>query len=170
MVIQKIKTMSFCFCIFVDTMLRCYYSEGLCLYWFVCVDFRCIICGVPILTSVPKLAVFVILCTFLSTSFLQLSPFPCLSHLPDALKDVPASRIFKKHHFVLRWMSESLMPAAFLRFRVDFPMQEHCCELLSVKRSILISQKRSTDLRSVRFSARVRNYWVTGWGAEGVGY
>lgn len=35
-------------------MSRCFYSEGLCLYWFVCLAFRWIICEGPILTSVPK--------------------------------------------------------------------------------------------------------------------
>lgn len=33
----------------------------------------------------------------------------------------------------------------FLRFHLAFPAQEHCCELLSAKRSILIPQKRGTD-------------------------
>lgn len=47
-----------CSCILADMMLRCFYSEGLCLYRFVCLAFRCIIVEGPILTSVPKQFVF----------------------------------------------------------------------------------------------------------------
>ncbi len=121
-----------CSCILADMMLRCFSSEGLCLYRFVCLAFRCIICEGLILTSVPKQ--FGSFSYSLHILLSQLSPvlfpesptwFPqgrsCLWNLRDA-------------PFCLPWMSESLLPAAFFEVSPGFLAQEHCCELLSVKK------------------------------------
>jgi len=71
-------------------------------------------------------------------------------------------------------MSESLMPAIFFRFQAVFPCRNtavSCC--LKKEASFFLRSKEQTldnSNRSVRFSWRERNYWVTGWDAEGVGY
>lgn len=74
------------------------------------------------------------------------------------------------HHFVSQWMSESLLPAAFLRFSPSFSLHREtavsCC--LWKEAPLFHKNKAQTlDNRSIRFCVRVRNYWVTGWGAEG---
>lgn len=133
-----------CSCILADMMLRCFYSEGLCLYRFVCLAFRCIICEGPILTSVPK--------QFGSFSY---SLHILLSQLSPVL--FPESPTWLSQGRSCLW---NLRDAPFC-FAVNVRIITACCFFWGFtwlfrhrntavscclqKRSILISQKRSAD-------------------------
>ncbi len=145
-----------CSCILADMMLRCFSSEGLCLYRFVCLAFRCIICEGLILTSVPKQ--FGSFSYSLHILLSQLSPVL----LPESPTWFSQGRSclwnLQMHHFVCRECQNHYCLLLFWGFTWLFGAGTLLWAVVCEKEASLFHR------------SEVRNYWVTGWAAEGVGY